>query len=117
MPTPKGAGRLIELVAFDKRALVDDGYGNNVSGDWIEQFRCHAAYVHLRGSETVLAARLESHDAMVVRVRVSDASRLVTADWQLRDVRRGAAYNIRTITDDNSRAWIDLLVESDVATG
>jgi head-tail adaptor len=117
MPDPTGAGKFIELVAFDERAPVDDGYGNSVAGDWQEQFRLHAAFIHMRGSEPVQAARLESRQPMIMRVRIcADAARIGT-EWQARDVRRAVAYNIRTITNDNSRAFLDLLVEQGVATG
>lgn len=115
--SPRGAGPLIELVAFDKRDAVDDGYGNTVAGPFVEQFRLHAAFIDLRGSETVMAARLQSRATKVVRVRASDQARQIGEDWQARDVRRGTEFNIRTITNDVSRAYIDLLVEYGVATG
>lgn len=111
------AGQLIEKVAFDKRAVQSDGYGNTVAGDWEEQFQTHAAFTFVRGGETVMAARLESRQPLVMRIRLSDDSKNIGTDWQVRDVRRGAAYNIRTITPDNTRAFLDLLVEAGVATG
>lgn len=115
--SPRGAGPLIELVAFDKRGAVDDGYGNSVSGPFVEQFKDRAAFIPLRGSEPVMAARLESRQSMVVHVRASPQTRLIATDWQMRDVHRGDAFNVRTITEDVSRAYIDILVESGVATG
>lgn len=115
--SPRGAGELVELVAFDRREAVDDGYGNTVAGPFAEQYRCRAAFIQLRGSEPVMAARLESRQTMVVRIRISAEARAIGTDWQMRDVHHDdEAYNIRTITEDASRAWIDLLVERGVAT-
>ena len=112
--SPTGAGPLSELVAFDKRAPADDGYGNTVA-TWTEQFRAEAAYVHLRGSETVMAARLEGKHSLIIRIRQSVAAREVTSDWRLRDVRRGTVFALHEVVEDVSRAWVDLLAESGVA--
>lgn len=117
MPAKFGAGQLIELVAFDKREVVDDGYGNLVAGDWQEQFQHRAKFIALRAGETVMAGRLESHGSIIMQVRVCDDTRQIDTDWQARDVRRGVAYNIRDITEDRGRAILDLLAESNVATG
>jgi head-tail adaptor len=117
MPAKFGAGQLIELVAFDTRATVDDGYGNEVAGDWAEQFRERAKFIFLRGSETVMAGRLASTEAIVVQVWACDRTRQISTDWQMRDVRRGDAYNVRSVEEDKSRQVIDLLCESNVATG
>lgn len=117
MADRKGAGQLVELVAFEKRAVVDDGYGNESAGDFVEEFRQRAAFVFLRGSETVMAARLDSRQPAILRTRNSAQAGLVTTDWRVRDVRKGTVFNIRTITNDNSREMLELLVESGVASG
>jgi SPP1 family predicted phage head-tail adaptor len=117
MPNKFGAGQMIELVAFDKRAMVDDGYGNIVAGDWQEQFRHRAKFIYLRGSETVMAGRLESRESIVMQVRKCSDTLQIGADWQARDVRRGTPYNVRTVEEDRSRALIDILAEANVATG
>ena len=117
MPAKFGAGQLIERVAFDQREAVDDGYGNIIAGDWQQQFETRAKFIYLRGSETVMAGRLESRELLIVQVRVCADTRRIAPDWQVRDVRRGTAYNVRTIEEDKSRAIVDLLVESGVATG
>ena len=117
MPAKFGAGQLDQLVAFDRREIVDDGYGNLVAGDWQEQFQHRAKFIHLRASETVMAGRLESHGSIIMQVRVSADTRQIGVDWQARDVRRGTAYNIRDVQQDKSRAIFDLLAESNVNTG
>lgn len=117
MPAKFGAGQMRERVAFDRRAMIDDGYGNIVAGDWEEQFQDRAKFIYLRGSETVMAARLESRETIIAQVWVSNKTRQIGNDWQMRDMRRGAAYNIRTVEEDKSQLVFDLLAESNVATG
>jgi hypothetical protein len=115
MPSKFGAGKLVELMAFDERQPLDDGYGNTVAGPWVERFQCRAAFIHLKGgNETVMQARLESHPSIIVRVRKSSASSVVRENWQARDVRRGTIYNVRSIVNDNSRAVLDILCEANV---
>jgi head-tail adaptor len=109
-----GAGHLYEHIAFDKRIDFDDGMGNYVA-DWEEQFQTHAQFIYLRGGEAVMAAKLASHQPIVVRIRKSAAALLVTGDYRCRNVRTGHEYNIRTITPDVSRGWLDVLVEAGVA--
>lgn len=117
MPEKRGAGQLQERVAFDERTALDDGYGNTVSGDFVERFQQAAGYTYLRGDEAVDAARLASRQPIVIRTRNSVQARAVTPAWQARDVRKGTLFNIRTITTDDSREFLEMLVESGVATG
>lgn len=112
-----GAGRFFYRLAFDAREMVDDGYGNTVAGDWQEQFQRNAELRNLRGSETVIAARLESRNPVEVMVRRDSKTRAITTDMQARDVRRGVPYNIRDVREDPDRATLTLLLESGVATG
>lgn len=113
----RGAGLFIQRVAFDKREEVEDEYGNMVAG-WTEQFQTRAHFEFLHGSETVMAARLESREPMLVRIRMSADAKLIENEWQMRDLGDEAKpYNVRDVTWDNSRAVIDLVVEGGVATG
>lgn len=117
MPKKFGAGQLHELMAFDERQPVDDGYGNTLAGDWQEQFRSRVEFIHLKGgSEVVMQARLESHPQIIVRIRKSSLSLRIREDWQARDVRRGTIYNVRSMVNDNSRAVIDILCEANIGT-
>jgi SPP1 family predicted phage head-tail adaptor len=115
MPKNSGAGQLYQRVAFDKETDGSDGYGGTVTG-WTEQFQCRAGYTHLRGGESVMAARLEGTHSIVIRVRASSQTRTVTTDWRVRDTRAGTIYNIRDITPSDDRAFLDILVQSGVAT-
>ncbi len=109
-----GAGELRERVAFDARIETDDGYGNK-RGGFVERFRCSASFTPLRGGETVIASRLEGRQPVVVRIRASSATRLITADWRMRDRRTGVAYAVRSVIETSDRKWVDLTVESGTA--
>ncbi|MDX3929249.1 MAG: phage head closure protein [Shinella sp.] len=114
MAKPRSAGDLYHRVAFDKRETVDRGDGVKV-GSWVEQFSVRAGFTHLRGGESVMAGRLQGKHTQVITVRASSQTREVGADWRVRDVRSGIAFNIRDITPTNDRAWLDFLCESGVA--
>lgn len=111
-----GAGLLYDKVAFDQRVSHDDGYGNQVD-EWVEQFTRRAQLIYLRGSESVLAERLESRQPVVVRIRKSADTMRINEDWQMRNARTGEALNIRTVSYDVSRGMIDLLCETGVNPG
>lgn len=111
-----GAGKLTERVSLFQRGELDDGYGNTQSG-WELQFIAAAAYIHMRGGEAVIAARLENRHPQVIRIRSSAAARAVTADWKVTDARTGVEYAVRDVTHDVGRDYIDLLCERGVAVG
>ena len=115
MPPADDASALRERVAWDKRGTVLDEYGNE-TGDFVEQFQCRANFLHLRGGESVLAARLAGREPMVVRVRSSADTRAIEHDWRMRDRGTGKFYAVRSaapVSDDT--AWLDVLVEGGVA--
>lgn len=116
MAENRSAGSLYYKVALDKREMVSDGMGNEV-GQWVEQFQTRAEFIHLRGSEAVMAGRLQGKHTQVIRVRVSSNTRLISADWRVRDTRRNVAFNVRDIEWETNRQFIALTCESGVATG
>jgi hypothetical protein len=117
MPKKFEPAELIESVAFDKRETVDDGYGNQVSGPFQEQFQTRAKFIRLRVGENVMAGRLQSHSTVLIQVRSNPQTLGIGPNWQMRDLRRGDAYNIREVHQDTSRQLIELLSEAGVATG
>ena len=110
----KGAGKLIEHVAFDERQMVPNGYGAKQAG-FVEQFRIRAEFEFLRGSEQVIAARLEGKQPVLIRVRQNDQTRRIKPDWQIRDLRSSIAYAIRAISPTPDRASFSILAEAGVA--
>lgn len=109
------AGKLRDRVTFGSRSIVDDGYGNEVSGPFEDHFTVWAGITYLRGSEAVIAARLEGRQPAVVRVRTSRQSRQITTDWQMRNERDGVIYAVRSIIETEDRAFLDVTVEAGVA--
>lgn len=124
MVTSRGSGHLYEHVAFDKRVDASDGHGNYQDG-FVEQFSCRAGFTYLRGTESVIAARLEGRQPIVVRVRSSTSTRSIEADWRMRNMRNGSwdgdggeeywtgpIYAVRSVIPTEDRQFIDVTVES-----
>lgn len=109
-----GAGSLHHKVTFESPTSDPDGYGGAIEG-WTEEFTCRAAYTRLRGTETVMAARLEGRQPAVIRVWASSETRAVTTDWRITDARSGEVFNIRSKIETEDRRWIDFTAESGVA--
>lgn len=114
MAKQTSAGQLYQTVAWDERTLVDDGFGNT-EGAFAEVFRCRAGFTYLRGSEAVIASRLEGRQPIVVRVRATSETRQIEPDWQMREVNTGKAYAVRSIAETHDRRWLDVMVEAGVA--
>lgn len=110
-----GAGSLQHIVAFEMRAAADDGYGNLVSGSFVEQFRRCAAFVYAGGGESVMAARLAGRSLVKVRLHSDAQTQAIKPDWRLRDVVTGSLYALREVDAITSRRWVYLIVESGVA--
>ena len=109
------AGTLKERVAFEKKLSVSDG-GGGTQDTWTHQFYSAAEYVHLRGGEAVMAARLEGKHMQVIKVRASINSKLVDTDWRIKDTRTDEYFNIRDREPDIDRAYIHFTCERGVAT-
>jgi head-tail adaptor len=109
-----GAGSLRELIAFDERIDIDDGAGNT-TGAFVERFRRYGAFLALKGTEVVMASRLEGKQPYVVTVRLDERTRAVTPDWRIRDVRTGVAYAITTHVPRPRKDYIDLTCIEGVA--
>lgn len=108
------AGRLYEEVAFDAPTATDNGQGGMILG-WVQKFCTRAAFKYLRGGEAVMQARLVGQQTVVVTIRANPTSRSITPEWRMRDLRRGVAYNIRSIIPTNDRLYLELTCQSGVA--
>lgn len=113
------AGDLRHRLGFFRRPVVSDGHGNN-EGEFpgTPEFECSAEVRVKFGGETVLAARLQGQQVATVVVRRSQATRQVTTDWRIRDMRDGTIWNIRSgpVDPDDGRQWLEFLCQSGVAT-
>lgn len=114
MTGKRGGGSLDQRVGFAKRGEFEDGLGGK-SENFAEVFCCAAGFVHLRGGESVLAARLQGQHTQVIRVRSFSLSRQVTTDWRIEDKRTRTLFNIRDITPSEDRMYLDFLCQSGVA--
>lgn len=124
------ASDLVHSVAFDKRVEENPDspidYGN-VESDWGQQFECRAAFIHMRGGESVLSARLSSQHVQVIRVRASNNTRSATTGWRIRDLHSGVLdtngnwtgkeFNIRDIEPSEDRQWLDFLCDTGGVSG
>lgn len=115
---PLSAGALRERVNLSQRETQNpdapNDYGNTIDA-WVEQGTVAAQYIHVRGSETVLAGRLAGQHTQVIRVRASALTRQVSTDWRVTDARTGQEFNVRDVTLDPRRRYVDLLCEAGVA--
>ncbi|MUO83997.1 phage head closure protein [Agrobacterium vitis] len=111
-----GAGSLKERVVFGSREEVDRGDGVTV-GEWNEHFTRWASFQHLRGGESVQAARLQGQHTIIIRVRACPKTRTVTTDWRARDERTGTLYAVKDIEVETNRAFISFTCQSGVAVG
>jgi len=111
MTTP---GQLRESVALSAYEGVDDGYGNIV-GDWVVKATVPARIVGMKGSEAVLAGRLEGVQPYIITIRNAVPAAGVTTEWKAANARTGLEFAIRSIITDERGAYADLLCETGVA--
>lgn len=112
-----GASKLYYRLQFQSRSEpVDDGYGNTVGGDWEARFEASCGLTYLKGSETVLASRLEARSPVIIMVRNSTKAQAITHEWRARDVRTGVIYQIKERPrPSEDRSALEMLAESGVA--
>ena len=108
------AGPLQERVAFDMPTLVADGRGGN-ERTFSEEYRCAAHFKYVRGREAVDAGGLTGTAVFKVKIRSCLAALRITADYRMRDVRRGLSYNVIDMDNVTDRDWVWLTVEAGVA--
>ncbi|MBB6224564.1 head-tail adaptor protein [Rhizobium leguminosarum] len=118
MTNSKGAGRLREKMFFQRRQLLDDGFGNEQAGDWETIFTSAAGLTPLKGSEPVIASRLSGVQPFVLRIRSCRAARDVTTAWRAVDVRnQSRIFNITSVANfDEKNAYLDMMAVQGVAT-
>lgn len=107
------AGDLREKVEFLKEVSTPDGGGGSTI-EWVVQITTRAAIKALKAGEAVMAGRLQGTQTLVATVRWQDALGDVDGAWRLRNARTGNDYNIRAVTPDVRKAWVDVLCEADV---
>jgi head-tail adaptor len=105
------AGKLRSLLNFQKRSISDDGFGNEVTGEFATVFTDAAEITPRMGTESVMASRLQGVQPITIRVRSSVRTREVDATWRAVDARNGAVYSIASppVNVDQRNAYLDML--------
>jgi SPP1 family predicted phage head-tail adaptor len=107
--------RLEERVFLQKPTATADGMGGTEAG-WEDVFETRAHFRYLRGSESVMAGRLQGRLTIVATIPTHDDARDVTTDWRMRDARSGTIWNVRSVIPSDERHFLELTCESGVAT-
>jgi head-tail adaptor len=118
--TPPQAGELRARVRFERKAAVNDGYGN-AEGDWLPLIPSRAARLTpARGGEQVIGQRLQGVSAWDLWVRYDRETAAVTTDDRVVDARDASgnrSFAIRFAQDmDGRRRWILMQLELGAAT-
>ncbi|MDX3806306.1 phage head closure protein [Bosea thiooxidans] len=108
------AGDLRSSVHLQVQTEVTDEYGNVTGNDWVTQLTTPARIRILKGSETVMAGRLQGTQTAVITVRHQPLMDTVTNAWRAVDARRGTTFNIRSVTPDERGAFVDILAQSGI---
>ena len=112
-----GAGDLREVIDMQQREWADDGYGNGgYTGPFATVFSAAARIQILRGTETVMGARLQGKQTIALTMRWQPAFATVDTTWRAVNGRTGAEYNIRSIEPDERKSFVNVLSETGVAT-
>ena len=107
------AGKLDQRAAFASPTSTTDVYGGTEDG-WQDEFIAWCSVRYLRGTETVMAARMDSKRPVLLTLRKSPDSEQVHSGWKA--TINGDAYNIREEprpTDD--RLYLEFIAEGGVA--
>lgn len=100
------------LLHFQQRGDADDGFGNVLPGQgaYETRFTVAAGMRPLRGSEAVMAARLEGRQPYVITLRNHAAMEAVTPAWRLVDARNtNRIFDLASpLADpDGTRKWLE----------
>lgn len=104
-------GDLREVIELQNFVAIDDGYGGQIQ-EWETVITAPARIRTLTGGETVIAGRLQGTQTLVITVRHQPGMNDVSPAWRAVNGRTGTTYNIRSVTIDERKAFVDMLVES-----
>lgn len=91
---------------------IDDGYGGVIPGGWVKQEEAWARVQPLKGSETVIAARLTGKQPFVITIPITPANQALDRTWRILEVDSGKSHRITSFAnmDEQRRDW-ELLTE------
>ena len=109
------AGRLDHQAVFQRAIASRDRDGQLVQG-WEDVVTERAAVHYLRGTESVMQARMQSRSPAILRVRGNPLTRLVTSEWRVRVLDRIGDERLFEIKEDprptERGAFLEMLVEA-----
>lgn len=108
------SSELRERVAFDEVVATPDGYGGT-NTTWVERVDTRARFIYKSGDEAVVSGGLTGRATFKVKLRSSIATRAITSDWRMRDVRRGIVFNVREVDAITDLGWVWIVAENGVA--
>ncbi|QMV02577.1 head-tail adaptor protein [Devosia sp. D6-9] len=115
MASKPSAGALRGRVHCQKRQPKADPWGGSevTSGTFSTVDTIACEFLPLRGSETVIANRLQGVQPYILRVRQSAFTKTIDTNWRFVDARDGREFAIRApATDpDQKRMWLEFLCE------
>lgn len=110
-----GAGDLRDRITFQARGEDDNG---DPIGRWGDRFSRSARLTWLRGSESVMASRLEGRQPVVITVRACSQTRLIDGAWRAVNARNDKQkFNITAVSPAKESGFIDVLAVMGGATG
>ncbi|RYE57627.1 MAG: head-tail adaptor protein [Hyphomicrobiales bacterium] len=113
------AGELKDRLHFQQRALDAN---NDRTGEWdvSGQATRWAKVVWLKGSEPVMAQRLQSIQPVVITVRDDSVTRAFGTAWRAvgkNGFLAGKPFNIRGVSPSKAAGFLDILAETDGGGG
>ena len=100
---------------FEMPSLDNDEYGGQRQG-WSHQFREAIAVKYLRGTETVMAARMTARNPVILTLRDSARARKVTAEWRVKVRDRMNVTRVYELREEprpsDHGGFLDVLAES-----
>lgn len=107
-----GAGELRKRVYFARAKRTDDG-GGGARITWVPALTVWGGLTVERGREALAAGRLESSSGAVLKIRSSTEARVIDASYKA--TIDGVDYQVRSITEDPKRKYLEMVVERGVA--
>lgn len=88
----------------------------NKRSEFAEEFTCWAGFTMLKGSESVIAARMTGIQPAIIRVRINSETKRISTGW--RAVDGDVKYDIQSIADiEGKRRYFDIMAQSSGGQG
>jgi hypothetical protein len=95
--------RLQERLTFQRRTAPR----------WVDVFSCRGSTTYLRGGEKVIADRLASQNAVVIRIRRSaQALQVEPVNWRIQDA-ADQIFEVKSIIPTRDGRWLDFTCQTE----